>query len=475
MPSLTERHAEILRTYRETGYNAAETARRLDIQRGTVTKTLQRIKEKGVDVRSGGSSVTNGQGVRADDAHRTSDAQWTEPEINGAIRLLLRQGGNPDGPEQINAVRDQIAANGLPLDCLAEVEKVKLYQQAQKGEDGQASTVNLVSTHLRPGSQAPSWPVVQPGPPVKIEPAKVRPRARTGWARAMVLPDIQIGYWRAPDDSLIPMHDEAAIDVCRQVIREVQPETIVLVGDNLDFPELGKYTQTPGFARTTQAAIDRRTTLAAQLRADAGPEAEIVEIEGNHEKRLASYLLSNAMAAFGLRRGAEPPESWPVMSVPFLCRYEESSVRYVPGYPAAEYWLNEGLRFVHGSKVRSGGSTAHAYLKDARHSTAFGHVHRIERAHITRHTRSGPRTVGAYCFGCLCRIDGRVPSAKAGFDYDGMPVGETEDWQQGFGLVEYKVGGVAHSVEQFEIWNGWTRFRGQEYAAGCTVDGEKVA
>lgn len=163
------------------------------------------------------------------------------------------------------------------------------------------------------------------------------------------------------------------------------------------------------------------------------------------------------------------------MSVPYLCRYDESRVQYVSGYPAAEYWLNEGLRFVHGSKVRSGGSTAHAYLKEARHSTAFGHVHRIERAHITRHTRSGPRTVGAYCFGCLCRIDGRVPSVKSGFDADGLPVGEVEDWQQGFGLVEYKIGGVAHSVEQFEIWNGWTRFRGEEYVARVTVDGEEAA
>lgn len=399
----------------------------------------------------------------------------TDAEVNGAVRLLLRQGGNPDGPDEVNAVRQQIAANGLPLECLAEVEKIKLYQQAQKGGDGEAQTVQLVSTHLRPGSQAPSWPVVQQGPPVEIKPAEVRQRARTGWGQALVAPDIQIGYWIAPDGELIPMHDEAAIDIFRQVVRTVQPDVIVMVGDNSDFPELGKYLQTPGFARTTQATIDRRTLLAAQLRADAGPDAEIVEIEGNHEKRLATYLLSNAMAAFGLKRGGEKPDEWPVMTVPFLCRYDETNTRYISGYPAAEYWLNEGLRFVHGSKVRSGGSTAHAYLKDARHSTAFGHVHRIERAHITRHTRKGPRTVGAYCFGCLCRIDGRVPSAKSGIDAHGLPVGETEDWQQGFGLVEYEIGGTLHSVEQFEIWNGWTRFRGQELVAGVTVDGEAVA
>jgi hypothetical protein len=69
------------------------------------------------------------------------------------------------------------------------------------------------------------------------------------------------------------------------MIQETQPEVIACVGDNLDFPEMGKYLTYPAYAQTTQASIDRATFFCAQMRAMA-PNAKIIWLAGNHEERM---------------------------------------------------------------------------------------------------------------------------------------------------------------------------------------------
>jgi hypothetical protein len=170
--------------------------------------------------------------------------------------------------------------------------------------------------------------------------------------------------------------------------------------------------------------------MCAQLRA-ASPEARIYWLAGNHEERLVNYLIDNAQAAFGLKRG-NAPESWPVLSVPFLCRFDEYGVEYVPGYPAGQVWVNQKLRCIHGTKAKSNGSTAHQYLAHEKTSVLYGHVHRREWAEQTREDYDGPKTILAASAGCLARVDGAVPSTKGGIDLDGRPLTVTENWQQGF-------------------------------------------
>jgi hypothetical protein len=150
---------------------------------------------------------------------------------------------------------------------------------------------------------------------------------------------MQIGYYRGPDGALEPTHDEAAMSVALKVIRAARPSKVVMVGDNLDLPELGKYRLSPAFQLTTQATIDRGGRMAAEVRA-AAPNAEIVWLAGNHEERLPNYILDNARASFGIKQALEP-EGWPVLSVPHLCRLDDYGVTYMPGYPAADYWITE--------------------------------------------------------------------------------------------------------------------------------------
>ena len=237
---------------------------------------------------------------------------------------------------------------------------------------------------------------------------------------------------------------------------------------------MGKYVTYPSYALTTQATIDRATVFCAEMRA-AAPHAKIIWLAGNHEERMPKYLVQNAAAAYGLRRG-NTPESWPVLSVPFLCRMDDFGVEYRPGYPAADIWVNKKLRIIHGDRVKSGGSTAHVYLNAEKSSVIYGHIHRIECAYKTREDYDGPRTIMAASPGCLARIDGAIPSTRGGVDLDGRPLVRHENWQQGLGVVMYEDGGDhKFSYECVQIYAGWAMFRGKEFAALPEVKAKPTA
>lgn len=353
--------------------------------------------------------------------------------------------------------------SGIDTDDITRVERVNVWQGFLKDQDGNAEIVDLAGISLVPRwADGPEWPVVQPGPVVKL-PASKAVSVVSGWQRCPVLPDIQIGYFRNAAGDLEPTHDEAALSLALSIVKASKPSRVVLVGDNLDLPELSKYRLSPAYAQTTQATIDRATTLCAELRA-AAPDARIVWLAGNHEERLPNYLLDNARAAFGLRAG-NTPGSWPVLSVPYLCRMDEFGIEYVPGYPASHHWITPRLKVIHGELVRNQASTATAYLGREKTSVIFGHVHRREYAARTRDDHDGPREVMAASPGCLARTDGAVPSTKGGTDLDGRPLYRSEDWQQGLAVVEFNPDDGRFSYEQVAIHDGWAAWRGKHYSA----------
>ena len=367
---------------------------------------------------------------------------------------------------KLGRIADLLERNGIDVDDVGKVQKISVYQGFYKDADGEAHKVDLTGITLSPKwAEGPAWPVVQPAAPVKVPASKVRPEIVDGWERCVVLPDMQVGYYRSHGDLLEPTHDEAAIAIALAVCRQARPSLVVLVGDNADFPEFGKYRLSPAYARTTQATIDRLAVFAAELRQAVGPECRIVWLAGNHEERLPNYLLDNAAAAFGLRQGNHA-ESWPVMSMPHLCRFDDHGIEYLPGYPARSHWINERLRVIHGDKVASGGSTAHKYLGTEKTSVIYGHIHRVEYAERTREDHDGAKTIMAASPGCLARTDGAVPSTKGGIDLDGRPVVRSEDWQQGLAVVEYEPGDGRFTYEQINIRNGWARWRGRTYQTG---------
>ena len=383
-----------------------------------------------------------------------------------ADKLAAEQASTPvPRREQLGRIAQLLERNGIDIEEIGRVQRVSLYQSLTKNDEGEAEIHDLAAVQLSPAWESgPQWPVLEPGPRYKMPSRKAAAVTSGKWQTCVVLPDIQIGYYRTADGTLEPTHDEEAVELALAILRDAKPDVVVLVGDNLDLPEFGKYLTTAPFQQTTQASIDRASLLSYQLRLAAGPDARIVWIAGNHEERMPRFIATNAAAAFGLRRG-DTPESWPVMSVPFLCHFDETRIEYLAGYPASTYWINERLRVIHGDRVNSNGVTATKFLAREKVSVIYGHIHRREWAEITREDHDGPRTILAASPGCLARIDGAVPSVKGGTDLDGRPIRRHEDWQQGLAIVDFEPGDGDFHLELVPIREGKARWRGKDYAS----------
>lgn len=312
----------------------------------------------------------------------------------------------------------------------------------------------------------PAWIPIHRAKPVRINAPKLVRTRKGAYKCAVILPDPQIGY-RKFDNHLDPFHDEAAMDVALQIIGWLEEhervDSVINLGDFIDLPAQGRFEQEPAFATTTQEAIDRGHLFLQQQRAAAGPKAHLVLIEGNHDRRMEKFIVANAASAFGLKRANM--DEVPVMSLPFLLRLDEIGVEYIDAYPAGAYWINDRLRAIHGDKVRSGGSTAAAYTNHTPHiSTIFGHVHRQELQSRTIFDRLGPIKSVAVSPGCLCRVDGAVPSVNGSTKIDGTPAKFYENWQQGIAVIMYKDTGEFYT-ELVQIDNGKAVFRGKEFSS----------
>ena len=364
--------------------------------------------------------------------------------------------------QALGKIQRVLEKNRIDIDEIGRVRRLSVYQSLTKNEDGEAEIHDLFGVQIDPRwAEGPEWPVIDQGPPVKVPSRKVS-TSPSDSKTAVILPDIQFGYFRRSDEELEAIHDESALTVALAITKAAKPDKVVLVGDNLDLAEFGKYRTTPAMQRTTQATIDRATIFLAELR-KAAPEAEIVWIAGNHDERLSNMILDNAKAAFGLRRG-NVPESWPVLSVPHLCRMNEFGVKYLTGYPAAKYWITEKLEVIHGTKVASNNSTAHKYLNSGiTHSVIYGHIHRIEYAEKTIEKMDGQDIVVAASPGCLARTDGAVPSTKGATDLDGRPLPVVENWQTGMCVVPYNEDTAEFTIEMIPIRNGRATWRGKTY------------
>lgn len=269
----------------------------------------------------------------------------------------------------------------------------------------------------------------------KITPTKAKGKTLSGYEQSAILPDMQAGWERhheGYESDLVPIHDEQAIETSLQIIKDHQPDHIIMNGDNLDFPELGSFSQEKRFEGLLQHSLNGVHELMSKIRANA-PDAEIYWLEGNHEERLRREIGRNMMQLMGIR---QPKSNEPILSVPHMLQLEELGIHYIDGYPANSHWINEQLKVVHGNTVNSSGSTAARIASRELVSVIFGHVHRREYA--TRRAEIAPgvgRTVVAASMGTLARIDGGVPSHGSGVNDIGNSMPRIENWTQGLGWV----------------------------------------
>lgn len=316
--------------------------------------------------------------------------------------------------------------------------------------------------NLRP---QPKWDPVQQAKPVIINTPKPYKKSKSSQKIFVSLPDPQIGY-RFANEKWESFHDEAAMDVALQIVSWLadndRVDGVINLGDFLDLPTFGRFEQEAAFAGTTQKAFDRGHLFLQQQRAAAGPDAEIVLIEGNHDRRLEKFISVNAAAAWGLKRANA--DELPVMSIPYLLRLDEIGIIYIDAYPAGAYWLTKNLRAVHGNKARSNGSTAAAYTNADPHiSTIFGHAHRLEIQSKTVFDRDGAIKSVAVSPGCLCKVTGSVPSVNGSTKIDGTSAKYYENWQNGILITTVEKEQAFHELVQIDEGIAW--FRGNKFVA----------
>lgn len=312
----------------------------------------------------------------------------------------------------------------------------------------------------------PAWQPIERATKVNITAPKPSKKVKSKHTVHVCLPDPQIGY-RVLNGEKDPFHDEQAMSVALQIVNFLEEtdrvDSVINLGDFLDLPAQGRFEQEPAFANTTQLAFDRGHLFLQEQRAAAGPDAKIVLIEGNHDRRMEKFIQTNAISAFGLKKANT--DSLPVMSIPYLLRLDELGVDYIDAYPAGAHWITDQLRAIHGNKARSNGSTAAAYTNDTPHiSTIFGHAHRLEIQSRTVFDRNGKIKSMAISPGCLCRVDGAVPSVNGSTKVDGTPATYYENWQQGIAVVTVDQDDRFY-VDLVQIEDGVAFFRGRKFIA----------
>lgn len=367
--------------------------------------------------------------------------------------------------EKLGKLFALLERSGIDVDDIGRVQRLSVWQGFLKNEEGEPVLVDMASVVLSPTwEEAIQYPVVQQAAPTVIRPVASKPKTTENKV-TIVLPDPQIGYRRFGDETLMPMHDEEAISVALQLMRFIRPDVVVNLGDFIDLPEWStKFLVLPEFVLTTQPSVDRAHKFLAEQRATAGDDCRIILIGGNHDARLPNLVARNAMAAMRLRQ-ANMPKGFPVLSLPFLLRLDELKVEYFGAYPAARVRIADGgvgqtpLYAIHGERL-----DVQKVAKNERQSFVQGHIHRISVHTETYEVSDAMEQVVAFSPGCLCRVDGAVPSTKSGANDSGVPIQRFESWQQGIAVVTELPSG-RWTYEIVPIIKGEAIYRGRVFSA----------
>ena len=403
----------------------------------------------------------------------TTIARYGQRFWNEQIKVTT----DSESPEDIASTIKQIEASGV-----ARVVKLSHSKKKYPGWE------KINGENVQVEKESNSWNIdLLPALPTpekadigsfKINVKGVRKQSKPdGWNVCLVIPDPQIGYHRDVDGNMTTTHDESALNVAHQIgtylDRTYGLDLTVILGDNHDFSAFSHHRTAPGYTSNTQLEIDRFGTEVA-IQREINPNGEIVVLSGNHDDRLNKIIVDKVPGLIGISK-ANTRE--PVLSIANLCRFDEYGVVSVEAYPDGEYWVNDYLRFEHGSKVSAApGSTAAKYLSDAKVSTIYGHTHRQELVYSRIRGRGWTRPIFAGTPGTTARIDGVLPSGQTGITSKGKQAGNfTEKWQQGIFVVWYQPeGDQKATVEPVLIEEGSAFYSGQIFESTVNKNGDEL-
>lgn len=171
----------------------------------------------------------------------------------------------------------------------------------------------------------------------------------------LFVPDLQISH-----------HDPQFVTKMIDFMKDMKPTTIIMIGDIVDCTAPARWNRGSSleFAGTLQAEFDEFSRIACEIRSSF--DGPIQFHLGNHEKRIARYIESNA-PAFGSLRSLKISE---------LLEFNEHGIEEVGEfYQFAPGWLSTHGD-VGGSLSRNAGSTALSIARNTGYSIVCGHTHR---------------------------------------------------------------------------------------------------
>lgn len=211
-------------------------------------------------------------------------------------------------------------------------------------------------------------------------------------------------------DTHIPTHDKRAVALMLNVVINVQPDEILLLGDFIDCKAPARWSKGTAaeYADTLPQELEAAKEVLTGIRSIHS--GDLTFLEGNHEARIASYLRNYAPAIKGL-----------VPSLNELLSFEENGVQYRD----QPYQVAPGFLAIHGNKLSSTQNSAgqSAWKERLRHGSSIvqGHSH---RAGIVADTQGKRRYYAMEC-GHLMDV------GKAHYlDFKGI-----SNWQQAFGIL----------------------------------------
>jgi hypothetical protein len=357
--------------------------------------------------------------------------------------------GDIDRESKLRQLLASVPLNGPEGSRVKQID-VKLWGVAAKNNEGDLITQGLDGLSARyhlASNKTAVYPPIAPHYIIEAPTYIPVPRAENdGYRKVFCIGDVQCGYWRDDNGNLIPFHDEAAMDLCLQMLALDQPDEVVILGDALDLPEFGKYRKEPAFFNTTNPAIARMTEFLAKIRSIVGPDCVISYIMGNHELRLTSAIVDNLCALNGIRRH-DAGDTFGVLTIPFLLQFERFNIKCTDQYPTGEVWLTDNL------------VCTHAPDRKIAATVICGHLIKATVDSETRYYHDGPRVNETIVVPGLGNYRGK-PDDKFRITRTNIPsnVGRTNA-QQAVATIDITPDGKRHNIQVWKIEDGSAFFR----------------
>lgn len=280
-----------------------------------------------------------------------------------------------------------------------------------------------------------------------------------GLETVFVIPDLHFGH-RLVNGVKLNTHDDRALSVVLQLLNFVNPDRIVLLGDTMDFPEIGRHPHGYDLKGHIQSSIHLANRFLYQIRQITDCPVDI--LSGNHDdKRLCGYIRDSVAAIMTI-----PGVEVKIPSIGELIGADKLTMTYrggptqegVDGYSLGTgYFNHRDFLYLHGYKS---GKTAITDTMNTYHSSiCMGHIHKQIMVSRMIPVPSNDGTI------YYRRIHGISPG------FLGMPdpilpgMSPERDYQQGISLVRHVLNDSNETsrtfVEQICVDHGVASYAGQ--------------